>query len=113
MNPTDTFIARENIEHFLDRLCVASGNIEHRTLAQLLIEEETRFARRAERLDLLDYCIARCDGFIAKQKGVLEGTNASPGLSDPIHQKIGNLSEARALFLEKKEILKREMTAQA
>jgi hypothetical protein len=99
VDATEHFIAIENIEHFFMRLGATDGQDERKMLTRLLLEEEDRFARSSEQLDLLDRYIAKCDGYITKQKRLIETGNISTSLVDSAHRLLSNFHDIRSTLL--------------
>jgi hypothetical protein len=69
----DHFIARENVNHFRDRLRSEADPTARSTLQKLLVEEEDKLAKDLSLLDDLAREIAKCRQWIEKQRLRIEG----------------------------------------
>lgn len=65
------FTARENIKHFVDRLQRETDRHTRWTLQKLLLEEEDKFAKLSERLDIMDQNILRIANLAVVQRARL------------------------------------------
>ena len=64
----DRFIARENINHFRDRLRSEPDPTTRSTLQRLLVDEEDKLAKDQGLLDGLAREIEKCQDWIARQR---------------------------------------------
>ena len=56
----DNFIARANIDHFLEMLRDHSGSADTRAIHKLLVEEESKLSRDTEQLEFVESRAAKC-----------------------------------------------------
>ncbi len=75
----NTFIRDQNIGKFIDRLHTEGDGGTRRSLQQLLIAEENKFARCSEQVDALDRWIADGETRIAKLKALLSADETVTG----------------------------------
>jgi hypothetical protein len=68
----DRFVARENINHFRDRLRSEADPTVRSTLQKLLVEEENKLAKDAGLLADLAREIVKCQKWIEKQQALVE-----------------------------------------
>jgi hypothetical protein len=68
----DRFVARENINHFRDRLRSDADPTTRSTLQKLLVEEEDKLAKDAGLLADLAREIVKCQKWIEKQQALVE-----------------------------------------
>jgi hypothetical protein len=73
MDALARFISDQNIARYADLLHHESDPKRRATLELLLLEEEDRFARDAERLDLAERLLANGEERIARQRTLISG----------------------------------------
>lgn len=99
------FVARQNIDLFVDRLELESDVKLRSTLWQLLVEEEDRYGELSEQLDLVDNSIRRAEVCITDQSARVarleqDGVDASLARST-----LNNFEHLHGLLLEHRRMV--------
>jgi hypothetical protein len=72
----DNFIARENIQHFHDRLATETDPTTRSLLQRLLVQEEDKLGHNFEALREIEKHIASAKGHVNRQQALLSSTGS-------------------------------------
>ena len=67
----DTFVARENIRHFRDRLEIETNPTVRSLLHRLLVLEEDKLGQNSEALHEIENHVARAKGHVNRQQALI------------------------------------------
>ena len=110
----DRFIARENIKHFFDRLQTEEDGAVRATLHRLLLAELDKFAKLAERLDMVDHNISRVTDLALLPRARVNGMGANQDSDAALaRQHLFNLEGLYEVFVEYRRHLVKEIDRQA
>lgn len=109
MDPMREFIGRRNIELFVSHLETEADLNSRSAVRRLLVEEEDKFGRLCERLDILDQYIERTADHIRKQKERLDMMEDDESEIDLARRILANLEDIHRLFLDHRSAVKEEL----
>ncbi|CDX31267.1 conserved hypothetical protein [Mesorhizobium sp. ORS 3359] len=105
----DRFVARENIRHFVDRFHTENDDVVRSNLQKLLIEEEDKFARLSEQLEVMDQNLFRISDLALQQRARIYSLRAN-GVDTALAQKhLANLEALNCLFVQRRRAIAIEL----
>ena len=92
------FLCEQNIANFVRQLEVEPDTAKRATLQSLLLEEEDRFGRTAEKLDRADHLIAEGGARIDRQKSLIKDLKSRGCAFRDAEKLLDNLEDIQALI---------------
>ena len=98
MDSTARIVSDLNVARFVDRLQLEPDPAKRASLQRLLLEEEDKFGRRAERLSDVQHHLAEGSRRIALQKALIENLKANGQEVRLAERTLSNLAEIQRIF---------------
>jgi len=105
MDSTARIVSDLNVARFVDRLQLELDPAKRASLQRLLLEEEDKFGRRAERLSDVQRHLAEGSRRIALQKALIETLKANGQEVRLAERTLSNLVEIQRIFEQYRHVI--------
>ena len=105
MDSTARIVSDLNVARFVDRLQLELDPAKRASLQRLLLEEEDKFGRRAERLSDVQRHLAEGSRRIALQKALIENLKANGQEVRLAERTLSNLVEIQRIFEQYRHVI--------
>ena len=105
MDSTARIVSDLNVARFMDRLQLELDPAKRASLQRLLLEEEDKFGRRAERLSDVQRHLAEGSRRIALQKALIETLKANGQEVRLAERTLSNLVEIQRIFEQYRHVI--------